>query len=141
MRVKVLEKLKKKEVLQKIAEVLSKFEEIEVGYVFGSFLRTEFEDIDIALLISKSSPPYKAMKFAMKVGREIERALKYNFEIDVKILTTSPIYFQYEVIKNGEIVFCRDKAKWIRYETEVLSNYLDYKDTLDWIDKKLLVRI
>lgn len=138
MRVHVLETPKKKEVVEKIAEVLSTFEEIEVGYVFGSFLKAAFEDIDIAILTSSPSPPYKAMKFAMKVGREIERALKYNFEIDVKILTNSPIYFQYRVIKNGETIFCRDEKKRTRYEADVLSRYLDYEDTLAWYNKKLL---
>lgn len=138
MGMKVLEK---EEVLQKIGEVLSGFEEIDVGYVFGSFLKGEFEDIDVALLVSKSLSPYKSMKFAMKVGREIERTLNYSFEIDVKILNSSPTYFQYEVIKNGKVIFCEDEAKRIRYEAEALSNYLDYKDTLDWIDKKLLVGV
>ncbi|ATZ61211.2 MAG: hypothetical protein DDT40_00306 [candidate division WS2 bacterium] len=138
MRAKVLEK---EEVLQKIGEVLSGFEEIDIGYVFGSFLKGEFEDIDVALLVSKSPSPYESMKFAMKVGREVERTLKYSFEIDVKILNSSPTYFQYEVIKNGKVVFCKDETKRIRYEAKVLSNYLDYKDTLDWIDKKLLARV
>jgi len=44
-------------ILQKIGEVLSKFKEIEIGYVFGSFLKGEFKDIDIALVPSKSLPP------------------------------------------------------------------------------------
>lgn len=66
----------KEEILQKIDEVLSRFEEIEIGYVFGIFLKGELEDIDVALLVSKSFSSYEGMKFAMKVGREIENPLK-----------------------------------------------------------------
>jgi hypothetical protein len=127
------------EVLQRVGEVLSRFKEIEVGYVFGSSLKGEFEDVDVALLLSKSFPPYESMKFAMRVGRELERALKHSFEFDVKILNLSPAYFQHEVI-NGRVVFCRDEAKRVGYEAEVLSNYLDYRDTLEWFNKELLAR-
>ena len=80
------------------------------------------------------------MKFAMRIGRELERAFKHSFEFDVKILNLSPIYFQHEVVKNGRVVFSRDEAKRIEYEAEVLSNYLDYKDTLEWFDKEFLAR-
>jgi len=128
-------------ILQKIGEVLSKFKEIEIGYVFGSFLKGEFKDIDIALVLSKSLSPYDAMKFALNIEGELEKALRHEFEFDVKILNSAPIYFQYEVIKNGKPFFCRDKVKKIRYEAKVLSEYLDYKDTLDWFNRKLLARI
>ena len=128
-------------ILQKIGEVLSKFKEIEIGYMFGSFLKGEFKDIDIALVLSKSLPPYDAMKFALNIEWELEKALRHEFEFDVKILNSAPIYFQYEVIKNGKPFFCRDKVKKIRYEAKVLSEYLDYKDTLDWFNRKLLARI
>lgn len=128
------------EILQRTGEVLSRFEEIEVGYIFGSYLRGEFEDVDVALLLSKSLPPYESIKLAMHVGRELERALKYAYEFDVKILNHSPNYFQYEVIKNGKVVFFRDEVKRIEYETNVISNYLDYSDTLEWFNRKLLMR-
>ena len=128
-------------ILQKIDGVLSKFKEIEIAYVFGSFLRGEFRDIDIALVLSKSLAPYDTMKFALNIERELERELRHDFEFDVKILNSAPIYFQYEVIKNGKPVFCRDKVKKIRYEAKVLSEYLDYRDTLDWFNRKLLARI
>lgn len=130
----------KNEAIKKIAEGLSKFREVETGYVFGSFLTGGFTDIDIALLISKALPPYESMKFAMRVAGALEKALGYKFELDVKVLNSSPIYFQHDVIKNGEVVFCRDGVKRIRYEARVLSEYLDYKDVLEWFDEKLLAR-
>lgn len=48
---------KNNHVLQRIGEVLSRFEEIDMGYIFGSYLRGEFEDMDVALLLSNSLPP------------------------------------------------------------------------------------
>jgi hypothetical protein len=130
------------EVLQRIGEILflSRSEEIEVGYVFGSSLRGEFEDVDVALLLSKSFSSYESMKFAMRIGRVLEKAFDHRFEFDVKILNLSPIYFQHEVIKNGKPVFCRDVKGKIRYEARVLSEYLDYRDILEWFNQELLAR-
>ena len=125
---------------KRIAGGLSKFRDVEAGYVFGSFLTGKFTDIDVALLISKALSPYESMKLAMRVARALEKALGYRFELDVKVLNSSPIYFQHEVIKNGEVVFCRDDAKRVRYEAGVLSEYLDYKNVLEWFDEKLLAR-
>ena len=128
------------ETTRKIADGLSNFHEVEVGYVFGSFLTGKFTDIDVALLLSKKLPPYQSMKFAMEVARALEKALGHKFEFDVKVLNSSPIQFQHEVIKNGEVVFCKDETKRVGYEAGVLSEYLDYREVLEWFDKKLLAR-
>lgn len=133
----------KEDFLKRINKVLSAFKEIEVGFVFGSFIEADsFEDIDVALLISEViHDPYEQMKFAMKVGRKLEKAIQFRYEVDVKILNSSPNYFQYEVIKDGKLVFCRDEVKRIRYEDGVLSNYLDYKETLEWLNQRFLAGI
>lgn len=41
----------KEEVLKTIRTVLAGFDEIEVGYVFGSFCREDFGDVDVAVLV------------------------------------------------------------------------------------------
>jgi len=130
----------KDEVLRTIRTVLAGFDEIEVGYVFGTFCREDFGDVDVAILVTGDPTPYQAMRFARKIERELERGFCYRFEADVKILNTAPVSFQYEVIKSGRPVFLRDRERRIRYEAGVLSLYLDYADTLDWFDRVLLTR-
>lgn len=115
--------------LHKIEDILSKFDEIEFAYVFGSFVESEsFEDIDVALFVCRDMKPYKRLKFSMNVAREI----------DVKVLNYVPINFQYEVIKTGIAVFSRNEANRIRYESHTISQYLDYEETSTWFDKKFL---
>jgi len=131
----------KEEIIKKIAETLSGFKEVELGYVFGSFYSgREFEDIDIAILLSKPPSIYESARFGIKVTGALEGAMGHKFEFDVKILNFSPSYFQHEVMKNGKLLFCRDEAKRVRYESGVLSEYLDYREVLDWFDEKLLAR-
>jgi len=132
----------KSEIIKTISTVLSSFKEIEIGYIFGSFVEEEkFEDIDIGLVVSEEFGPYEGMKFAMRVGRELEKNIKPRYEVDVKILNLSPLDFQYQVIKKGEPVFIRNELKRVRYEAEVLSLYLDYEETSEWLDREFLKRI
>ena len=131
----------KEEVLRTIRTVLAGFDEIEVGYVFGSFSQGDFGDVDVAILVAGEPTPYQAMRFRARVERELERGFCYRFEADVKILNTAPISLQHEVIKSGRLVFSRDRERRVRYEAGVLSLYLDYADTLDWFDRVLLTRV
>jgi predicted nucleotidyltransferase len=131
----------KEEAIKKIVGALSAFEEVELGYIFGSFHEgREFRDVDVAILLSDPLPPYESERLAMRVALAIEKALDYEFELDVKVLNHSPVYFQHEVIKNGRLIFCRDEAGRVRYEGDLLSEYMDYRDVLDWFDEKLLAR-
>ena len=130
----------KEEVLHTIRTVLAGCDEIEMGYVFGSFCREDFGDVDVAVLVAGEPAPYQAMRFARRVERELERGFCYRFEADVKILNTVPISLQHEVIKSGRLIFSRDRERRIRYEAGVLSLYLDYAETLDWFDRVLLTR-
>ncbi|MGC8816492.1 MAG: type VII toxin-antitoxin system MntA family adenylyltransferase antitoxin [Candidatus Hadarchaeum sp.] len=131
----------KEEIIKKIVETLWGFKEVELAYVFGSFYAgREFEDIDIAILLSKPPSAYESERFAMKVAGALETALGHKFEFDVKVLNFSPIYFQHEVIRDGKLLFCRDETKRVEYEAGVLSEYLDYREVLDWFDEKLLAR-
>ena len=135
-------RVKKGYVIKDIEKVLNGFKEIEFAYCFGSFLeREEFNDIDIALYISKDISPYEGLKLSLKVERELERVIKPRKRVDVKILTHAPIAFQYEVIKRGEVIFSRNDTMRKRYEAEVLSRYLDYKETSDWLDRKFLAKV
>ena len=137
----LLEAEEKEEVLRTIRTVLAGFDEIEVGYVFGSFSQGDFGDVDVAILVAGEPTPYQAMRFRARVERKLERGFGYRFEADVKILNTAPVSFQYEVIKSGRRVFSRDNERRVRYEASVLSLYLDYAETLDWFDRVLLTRV
>ena len=132
----------KKEVMDEIGKIVSGFDDVSAAYVFGSFIHhDDFNDIDVALLISKELNPYTRFKFEMRVARELERRIKPRFEFDVKILNHSPIEFQYEVLKGGKAVFLRDRTENVEYESETISNYLDFQTTAEYLNKKFLTRV
>ena len=127
--------------LADIRKILSGLKEVDAAYIFGSFLeRKDFNDIDVALLLSESLDPYKSLKFSLRIAGELERQIRPRFEFDVKILNSSPIEFQFEVIKKGHVIFFRDESRKIDYESEVISAYLDLKYMYDLIDREFLAR-
>ena len=126
-------------VLAEIKSILSGFEDIDASYVIGSFLKTDgFNDIDVALLVSNDLTPYEKLKFELKVAGELERNIKPRVEFDVKILNYSPIYFQYEAVKNGVAAYVKDQDIRVEYEAHLISDYLDLKEMYDLIDKEFL---
>lgn len=128
-------------ILAGIERILSEFEEIDASYVFGSFLNTDrFNDIDVAILVSNDLMPYEKLKFELKVAGELERNIKPRVQFDVKILNYSPIYFQYEAVKNGLVAYVKNQDKRVEYEAHLISDYLDLKDMYDFIDKEFLAR-
>jgi len=132
----------KKEVMNKVGKIVSGFDDVRAAYVFGSYVHNDdFNDIDVALLISKELKPYTSFKFEMMVARELEQQIKPRFEFDVKILNHAPIEFQYEVLKKGKAVFLRDRTENVEYESETISNYLDFQTTNEYLNKKFLARV
>jgi predicted nucleotidyltransferase len=128
-------------ILAEIKHMLSEFKEIDASYVFGSFLKTDrFNDIDIAILVSNELTAYEKLKFELKVAGELERNIKPRVEFDVKILNYSPVYFQYEAVKNGVAAYVKDQDKRVEYEAHLISDYLDLKEMYEFIDKEYLAR-
>lgn len=136
-------KMDKSSFLAEISKIIAELKEVDVAYIFGSFLESdEFNDIDVALLLSEDLglDSYKSLKFSLKVAGELERQIKPRFEFDVRILNIAPVEFQFEVIKKGRVIFSRDKSRKVDYEFEVISTYLDLKYMYDILDKKFLAR-
>ena len=132
----------KKEIEKKVGEAISRFEDVAIAYIFGSFLDSEkFNDIDVAIVLNRELNAYNRFKFAMGIARELEKEIKPRFEFDIKILNYSPIDFQHEVLKKGILIFKRDENRRIEYEATLISTYLDIKYMYEFLDKKFLARI
>lgn len=131
----------KKIVLERIGFILDGFDQIDLAYVFGSFLkRDDFHDIDLAIHLCQEKSPYERFKFSGKVARDLEEGVEPRVEFDVRILNYAPVYFQYEVISNGIVVFERDQENRIDFEAHLISEYLDLKHMYDRLDRAFLAR-
>lgn len=125
--------------MRRVGEVLSGFDGVELGYVYGSSLRGSFEDVDVAVLLSGEPDSYAAMKLCMELAGELEKKFDYGFEFDVRTLNHSPPQLRYEVVKTGRPVYEGDLDR-ASYEARVITEFLDYRETLEWFDEQLLAR-
>jgi predicted nucleotidyltransferase len=133
--------MERAEVLEGIASILRGFKEIDLAYVFGSFLeREDFHDIDVAVHLGKELAPYQRFKLSQRIARALEEGIEPRFEFDVRILNYAPVYFQYEVISKGTVVLQRVEEKRVNYEAHLISEYLDLRYMYEYLDQAFLAR-
>jgi predicted nucleotidyltransferase len=131
----------KSRILECIRTILAGFDEINLAYVFGSFLeRDDFHDIDVAVHLCRDLLPYQRFKLSQKIARTLERGIEPRIDFDVRILNHAPAYFQYEVVSKGLIMLERDRGKRVDYEAHQITEYLDLKYMYDYLDKAFLAR-
>ncbi|VVB71774.1 Uncharacterised protein [uncultured archaeon] len=131
----------KKDLMQKIGQIVGSYPEVLAAYVFGSFLeKDDFRDIDVALLLSGNPTSYQAVKLAMHIGSDLDLKLHIGRDFDVRILNNAHPEFQYEVVKTGVAVYSRSDRDRFDWEAEVISTYLDLKEMYDYYDREYLAR-
>jgi len=125
--------------IKEISRCLSGFEDLLLGYLYGSFLvRNDFHDIDIGILLSRERKPYELFKYSMTIASDLERCITPRFDVDLRILNNAPVEFQYEVVRTGKVVFARVEGLRIAFEDDVMAKYLDLKPLYDRMDRALL---
>jgi hypothetical protein len=123
-------------------QVLFNYDQVQLAYLYGSFLRHDsYQDIDIALLLSGTMEPYTLFKQQMQIAGEIEDLLSPHVPCDLRVLNGAPVEFQYEVIRTGRIVLCRNEEQKIDYETDMMRRYLDLKYLFDRVDQAFLAGV
>jgi predicted nucleotidyltransferase len=131
----------KNKTLEQIANILAGFDEIDLAYVFGSFLeRDDFHDIDVAIHLSREQAPYQRFKLSQRIARALDRGVEPRVDFDVRILNHAPAYFQYGVISKGIVVLERDREGRVDFEAHLISEYLDLKYMYDYLDQAFLAR-
>jgi hypothetical protein len=59
----------------------------------------------------------------------------------VRVLNGTPVEFQYEMIRTGCIVLCRNEEQKIDYETDIMRRYPDLKYLFDRSDQAFLAGV
>ena len=119
--------------IQKASSLLQSKERIIVAYLHGSYLlrpNSEHNDIDIGIVLDKKTP-FITMEEEIELSSFLEERLGIS-PIDVKVLNSAPKFFQYKVVKDGKVIFCRDELERIEYEINLTNEYFDVKPMLDY---------
>lgn len=129
----------RRDLVERLRESFSRYEEVEAAYLFGSRARGDFieeSDLDFAVLLLKGfGDPYGIVRLI----HDLATALDVEDEkIDLVVLNDAHLEMRYRVLSEGFVVFERSAEKRIDFEVKTLKSYLDFKPFLDKNYKSLV---
>ena len=107
-------------------------------YLFGSQTTKNTvsdSDVDLAVFFEKNQVNDFFERRLELIG-ELSKLL--GKEADVVVLNTAPPFLRYVVLKEGKLIFERDKGKRIDFELKSLNEYFDFKPILEKYHQRLL---
>ncbi len=130
------------EILAILKEVTEKDKEVLFAYLYGSYARdsVHFEsDIDVAVYLRPSD-----VKGYIKKEEEltVELVTKIHMDrIDLRILNVLPLLLQYNILKDGVLIFVRDDKERVDFETKVMNRFFELKPYIDEYQQMLSLKI
>lgn len=100
---------KRREITDKIKQILSEEKDIVFVFIFGSFLNApSFRDIDIGVYIN-SIKKDEIFDYELKLSKKIADKCDFSFDIfDVKVLNFTPRAFLNNIFSRGNLLFSKD---------------------------------
>ena len=105
---------------------------VVLAYLFGSHARGRawaHSDVDVAVLLEGRPDSDRCFDMRLEVIGGLMGILHTN-DVDVLILNQAPPALRYAVLRDGIILFCRDRQAMIEFRVRTLNEYLDFKPFL-----------
>lgn len=128
--------------IKRIVGYFKEQKEVSALYVFGSSAKgnmTGESDIDIAVLIDESK--LKKTNFESLKKKYYAASPDFSLRpVDIVILNTAPPFLKHQVLKTGKILFDRNRRLRVRFTTNAIIDYLDFKPVEDMFLKAVTQR-
>ncbi|KKH40481.1 nucleotidyltransferase [Methanosarcina mazei] len=127
---------------QRLRDFLSVVKGVKLAYLFGSTARGEsncLSDIDIAVLFDDALLQKEAFDPQVELISELTCLLKTD-NVDLVVLNDSPLLLTYNIIREG-IILKSDEPLRVKFETKMMSRYLDERYHIERHAKESLKRI
>ncbi|HLW08487.1 MAG TPA: nucleotidyltransferase domain-containing protein [Marinilabiliaceae bacterium] len=113
----------------KIEQALALKPDVRFAYLFGSQVKGTaglLSDIDIAVFFDETTyaqgntygPEYELVL-------KLEKALEAG-RVDLVVLNKAPNFLRYQILKGGEIIYCRSEEERVKFHEETIRLYLDF---------------
>lgn len=123
--------LHRDELVSRLCQALSailKARPVKLAYLHGSVVTgftTSLSDMDIALVTDQAMTPLERLDLISAV--ELELAERWDVRrADVRVINDAPLVFRGRVVCEGILLFARDEATRIEFETTTRDEYFDY---------------
>lgn len=112
---------------EEIESVFEELEGIELAYLFGSMVEGgvgKLSDIDFAVYLSE-----EAAESSLDKEIEIYKKLSglVGEEMDIVVMNNSSKLMNYNIVKNGELLYKSSDSVKVNFESDVMRKYLDMK--------------
>jgi predicted nucleotidyltransferase len=127
---------------KELTEYFSSKDSVILAYLFGSTVRGDsgrLSDVDIGVMLDEKLSKKDRFDLELKLMGEIAILIKKN-KIDLIVLNEAPLLLAYNIIKSG-IILKSDETKRVKFETKILSMYMDEKYYIKRHTKETLKRI
>lgn len=118
-----------------IIDIINKAIDCEAIVLFGSYARgtqTDESDVDIGIKSSTDITKKELYELSEKIADEIKK------DVDlVNLETIENDGFKYEILINGEVIYCRDSYKFDFYKLDAYREYLDLNESRKMIIDEL----
>jgi len=115
----------KANIVKDLSSELFKHKEIVFVLIHGSFIDQEkFNDIDVAIYIKEK--PDSVLQYELNLEASLIMSDLFPREIDIRVLNKAPLYFQYNVIKNGDLLFTKSNDVFYDFKEIIIRDYLDF---------------
>ncbi|MBI5740626.1 MAG: nucleotidyltransferase domain-containing protein [Nitrospirae bacterium] len=128
-----------------IKRIISYFKgrkEVSALYLFGSIVEGRAlpeSDIDIAVLIDEKKLQRKNFERLKSIYYKASPAFSLR-PVDIAVLNAASPYLKHRVIKTGKILFDRNRRLRVRFTTQAIIEYLDFKPIEDIFNKAVANR-
>ena len=118
--------------------VFSQHPKVIAVYLYGSAARGEpAADLDVAVLCEGSCVPLVLEAFASRLQQEAAPA---GPDLDVRQLTGSSPRYRINVLRDGRLLYERDRQRRLEFEARSMSEWLDFKPTWERMRQRLFER-
>ncbi len=113
------------------------------AYIYGSVARGTVlptSDVDVALVLRQSLPPYERFQLELAIEAEIEDATGLS-PIDVRVINDAPIRVRGRIIRDGILVYEGDRRQRLIWQVQTYQQFLDFEPFARRIEQAFIAHL
>ena len=124
----------------RLEQYVASLDEVVLAYLFGSHARGQawaHSDVDVAILLEGRPEDSHCLDLRMEIIGGLADLLDTD-QVDVLILNQAPSTLRYAVLRDGVLLFCRDRQSMVEFRLQTVNEYLDFKPILRRHERAIL---